>query len=152
MRQISTNDWGILKGKRIPRWPGKIDDKRGIKIEISSWVGTSIGARHTYVKVSEEDNMWWCEHEKAWVKIYTDTQSSGYSLEANVFTEQEALKIAKYFIELIAGKECKNHYLLSSGMNESITRKLKEILPFLTDFTDTESVPKKLKVPTRGDC
>ena len=68
MIHLHTNDWDDLGENRIRRWavagdfekgvPPEIAGKRPIDVEISSWVGTSIGAKHTYVEVTERDNEW----------------------------------------------------------------------------------------------
>jgi hypothetical protein len=109
MREISTGDWGILRGERIPRWPSKIGEKRPIRVEINSWVGISIGAKHVNVNVAEAENMWWCEEENAWVRIYTDSESGGYEMRSKVLTEEEAVSLALAFVTLIAGKGRKHH-------------------------------------------
>jgi len=108
---INTSDWNILKGERIPRFPSKIGEKRKVIVDYSSWKGLSVGAKHNYVKVMEENNQWWCEDENAWVEIYTDSEKSGYSLKAEVMTEKEAKEVAKFFVQLIGGKGMKNHYV-----------------------------------------
>ena len=48
--------WEELGDERIQRWPSKIGDKRPLKIKLSSWVGVSIGAKHVYLEIEEEDN------------------------------------------------------------------------------------------------
>lgn len=106
---IYAHDWEILGEDRIPRWPSKIGEKRGIKVEINSWVGISVGAKHYNVTVEEQDNMWWSEKENSWVELSCDSERGGYSLRASLLTKEEAIKVAKFFVKLIAGKELKNH-------------------------------------------
>jgi len=112
---IYAHDWKILGEDRIQRWPSKIGEKRPIKVEISSWIGISVGAKHIKVNVEEEENQWWCEDENAWVTLSCDAERGGYSLKAEVYTEEEAIKTAKYFILLIAGKGRKNHTVYWHG-------------------------------------
>jgi len=116
MKEIRTHDWGILKKERIRRWPSKIGEKRNLRVEITSWVGISIGAKHIYVKVEEQDNSWWCEDENAWVELSCDAEKGGYSLTASVTSEDEAITLAKYFVELVAGKRRQNHNVIWSGL------------------------------------
>jgi hypothetical protein len=106
---IYAHDWEILGDERIPRWPSKTNEKRKLKVSINSWVGISIGAKHYNVKVEEQNNMWWCEDKNSWVELSCDSEKGGYELEAKLLTEAEAIKVAKFFIKLVAGKDCKNH-------------------------------------------
>ena len=92
---ISTGDWGILGDDRIRHWPSETGDKRPLKVDISSWVGISAGAKHVKVIVAEAENEWWCENENAWVRIYTDTESGGYEMTANVLTNEEAISTTR---------------------------------------------------------
>lgn len=115
MREIFTHDWNILKGERIPRWPSKIGEKRPLRVEITSWKGISSGARHHYCHVQEQDNQWWCEDENAWISLSCDTGNKGYSMNADVMTESEAVALAKLFVKLVAGDGLKNHEVCWSG-------------------------------------
>ena len=105
MKIIGTSNWEILQGERIRRWPSQIGEKRTIRAKIETWKGISIGASHWYVKIEEEENMWWCEPENAWVNIYTDTEKGGYKLEASVYTKKEAIKLAETFLKMVASQE-----------------------------------------------
>lgn len=109
MNTIHAHDWEILKGERIRRWPSASGGLREIRVEISSWVGMSAGAKHTNVTVVEEDNQWWCEDENAWVSLSCDAERGGYDLRASVFTKEEAIKVAKHFLRLIT-REHPNDY------------------------------------------
>lgn len=112
---IFAHDWNILKGERIPRWPSKCGEKRPLRVEINSWIGICPGAKHYYAKVREEDNQWWSEDENAWVQLSCDSARGGYSLEADVMTEEEAIELAKYFVLLVAGKRREHHEIIWSG-------------------------------------
>jgi len=115
--EMSAHDWNVLgKEERIRRWPSKIGEKRPLRVEITSWVGISIGAKHTYVKVKEANNGWWCEDENCWVELSCDSEKGGYSLEASVNNEDEAVALAKHFVELVAGKKRKNHDIRWEGL------------------------------------
>ena len=109
------HDWNVLKGERIRRWPSKIGDKRGINVDISSWVGISIGAKHVNVEVAEEHNQWWSEEDNAWVDLSCDAERNGYSLKASVYTNKEAIKVAKFFIRLIVGEHKENYEIRWDG-------------------------------------
>lgn len=112
---MTTSDWGVLGNDRIPRWPSKIGEKRKIRVDISSWIGTSPGAKHTYASVVEENNQWWSESENTWVEIYSDSSKSGYSAKGDLMTEVEAVAFALFCVELIAGKKRLHHKVLWSG-------------------------------------
>ena len=115
MKEISTDNWEILGADRIRRWPSQIGEKRPLKVNIDSWVGLSLGAKHVNVRVEEAENMWWSELENAWVRIYTDTESTGYEMKAKLLHESEAIKMAKAFILLVAGKDRANHIVRWNG-------------------------------------
>ncbi len=115
MKTVYAHDWNILGKDRIRRWPSKIGEKRPIQVEIFTWSGISVGAKHFYVNVKEEDNMWWSELENAWVELSCDSEKGGYNLHADVLDNKEAIKLALYFINLIAGKTRKNHEIHWSG-------------------------------------
>ena len=132
MKYISTRDWDILQGERIRRWPGSWGGARKIRVDINSWKGLSLGAKHWNVTVTEEDNQWWCEPENAWVEIYRDSEKSGYSLTAAVFTPEEAAKVTKQFVAIIlaAGKENgTDHEIVTEGYADEIVGNWSEIGP-----------------------
>lgn len=117
MKEIRAHDWEAIGSKeRIPRFPSKIGEKRNIRVEITSWVGTSIGSKHFYVQVEEQNNSWWSESENAWIELSCDSTKAGYSMYASVMTKDEAIKLAKYYIEMIAGKDLANHTVSWSGL------------------------------------
>ncbi|MFA5166833.1 MAG: hypothetical protein WC449_06110 [Candidatus Paceibacterota bacterium] len=98
---IYAHDWNILNGERIPRWPSKIGDLRSLVVTITSWIGVSIGAKHVSVRVEEEKNQWWSEEQNDWVILSCDHGNRGYELRAEVYSNEEAKKVAKYFIKII---------------------------------------------------
>jgi hypothetical protein len=108
--------WADLGDCRERRWPSKIGEKRPISVTISSWIGTSPGARHYYVEVKEENNMWWDPNENCWRELWDDQEKKGYILEkASVMTEEEAIKLAIFFIKLIHPTDYKDqeiHWLM----------------------------------------
>jgi hypothetical protein len=111
---ILAHDWEILKGERIPRWPSKIGEKRTLRAEITSWVGTyAIGARHFYARAEEQNNQWWCEDENGWVELSCDTEKSGLSLQADLMTEKEAIDVLLAFIEITGTR--KTHRIVWTG-------------------------------------
>ena len=114
MKQISTNNWNILDGERIRRWPSPFGGKRGISVDMYSWVGVSPWARHIEITVDEEKNQWWSESENAWISIYSDSTASGYSLRASVYTEKEAKKVSDYFVKLIKNNNKDTEYKVTS--------------------------------------
>ncbi len=122
-REIYSDNWELLNGERIARWPSKTGkDPRKISVTINSWIGLSPGAKHYYVKVVEKDNMWWCEEKNAWVNVTIDSECGGYKLEASIITEEQAIKLAKYFIKIIMGRlpkswcnKADSHYVIWSG-------------------------------------
>jgi len=102
MSYILAHDWDILGEERIPRWPSKTGEKRKIKINISTWVGTlATEAKHYDVTVTEEANQWWCEEKGAWVELTCDDHQVDYSLSATVLSHAEAMKVAQLFVALI---------------------------------------------------
>jgi hypothetical protein len=115
--EIRAHTWEAIGSKeRIPRWPSKIGDTREIQVQIDSWkeVG-SIGAKHYYVSVEEQNNSWWSEDLNAWIELSCDSEKEGYKLKAFVMTSDEAVKLAKLFVEMIAGKERKYHHVVWMG-------------------------------------
>jgi hypothetical protein len=111
---LYAHDWEILKGQRIRRWTNnlkrqeqvkpQVEDPRRVTVTLSSWVGTSPGARHYYVKIEEEQNQWWCEDRSTWVKLSCDSTSNGFSLRADCYSPEEALELAKFTVNLIFGR------------------------------------------------
>ena len=111
MKQIYQHDWRGIDTPYIMRWPSKIGEKRPLKINISSWVGMSAGARHVYAEVTEEDNEYWSEENNAWVSVSCSSEASGYHLKADVYTEKEAVRIALTFVEIVAGRHRTEHVI-----------------------------------------
>ena len=99
--EIYAHDWDIIGKDRIRRWPSKIGEKRSLSVTITSWVGISIGAKHTYVHVEEQKNQWWSEKENAWVELSCDSKKGGYNLRADCMNLKEAVKTALFFVKLI---------------------------------------------------
>ena len=60
--------------------------------------GGSSQTVHVYDDIEEEDNQWWDEKENAWRRIWDDTEASGFSLEASVYDDKQAVKIARNFL------------------------------------------------------
>ena len=113
---IYGGNWKDLGETRINRWPGIIGEKRPIKVDINSWIGTSLGARHWYVTVKENDNMWWDEHRDMWRELWDDSEKGGYELDkASVYTEDEAIQLAIFFIKLIHPKNYKKQIIYWNG-------------------------------------
>lgn len=108
-------EWDDVDDERIRRWPSQIGEKRPISVKINSWVGISIGAKHVYAEVKEDDQAYWSESKAAWVYVSRDSEKSGYSMRAEVMTEKEAIAIAKTFVDLIAGKDLRNHEVQWDG-------------------------------------
>lgn len=115
-RNLYAHEWEVIGGpERIARFPSKIGEKRNIRVEITSWIGLSIGAKHHSVNVEEQRNSWWSESENAWVELSCDSQNRGYSMRAEVLTEEEAIKLAKHFIKIIAGSKRLLHTVCWTG-------------------------------------
>ena len=112
-----TSDWSILGDDRIRRWPSKNKkDKRALIVEITSWIGTSPGAKHYYLKIDEEKNQWWSSSKNDWVEIYNDTSANGYHLHADMMSEDECIKLAKSYIDLVCGKKRLNHRIVCTDL------------------------------------
>lgn len=99
------DSWKDLGKERIARWPTKIGEKRPVKVKINSWVGISIGAKHTYLEIDEAKQEYWPEKENRWVEVLCSSESRGFSLKADVYSDEEAIKIAKSFLKLMFKKE-----------------------------------------------
>jgi len=111
---ILAHDWDILGKRRKQRWPGP--DKRDLNVSVWSLSRTAaIGARHWYVTIEEERNQWWSEKESDWVQLTCDSENGGFCLRADVNTVQEAIKLAKFFVDLVAGKGRRHHRISWSG-------------------------------------
>ncbi len=115
MGSLYAHDWKLLGDDRIPRWPSKIGEKRKIRVDISSWVGTSVGAKHVYAKIEEEPNQWWSESENTWVELSCDAGRTGYTMRGDVMTEKEAVAFSLFCIEMIAGKRRTHHKVMWTG-------------------------------------
>jgi len=103
-RVIFGGDWEDLGEERISRWTDKHwHGPRRVSVKIESWVGISIGARHTYIRVEEEENQWWCEKNNCWQRIWQDSENGGFKLEASVYDDKQAIKVAKNFLRLMVG-------------------------------------------------
>ena len=103
-RSIHGGKWEDLGDERISRWTDSHwNGPRRVSVKIETWVGVSIGAKHTYARIEEEDNQWWDEKENAWRRIWDDTEASGFSLEASVYDDKQAVKIARNFLRLMVG-------------------------------------------------
>lgn len=133
---IFTGDWEILKGERIRRWPSQIGEVRPIKIDINSWVGISIGAKHVMLKIEEEDNAYWCEDKNCWVHIYSDTTARGISMEANVYTDKQAEELAIFFLKNVVKVTPETHKL--RGNNKVIRAVFGPDSKDLTQYDDGE--------------
>lgn len=156
MREIFAHDWNILGDDRIRRWPSKIGEKRGLTIDIRTWAGLSIGAKHIDIQISEQKNMWWCEDKNAWVELTCDAENTGYEFDAKVLSVDEAIRMAVFIVELIAGKESKSHEVkLGSIIDAGLRLKLKNAIPAITNYypdePDAEEKSYKLKTPGRAD-
>jgi hypothetical protein len=155
MTEIYAHDWNILGDDRIQRWPSKIGEKRKLRIDIRSWVGLSIGAKHIDVQISEQKNMWWSEQENAWVELSCDCSNIGYELNAKVLNEDDGIKIAKAFVSIVAGEDSKNHdVIMGSIINDELRLKLKNAIPAISNYfpheIDPEEKPCNLKAPGRA--
>lgn len=52
-------------------WP------RLVKVELTSWIGYSAGAKHWYADIEEEDNYLWDSAEKCWRIAWDDAKGKG---------------------------------------------------------------------------
>jgi hypothetical protein len=88
-------------GNYIERWPSKISERRGVSVEISTWVGTDHGAKHFKISIEEVDNQFWSEKRNMWVRVLCHNGSRGLSLDANVLSAKDAVKLAKTYMKMI---------------------------------------------------
>ncbi len=118
--------WDDLRtDERIPRWPSKVGEKRPVSVKINSWVGISIGAKHTYLEIEENKQEYWSEKENCWVEVLCDSEAKGFSLKAEVYTEEEAILIANEFLKLMFHK--KTHVLNWDGPGKPKIRRKKNV-------------------------
>lgn len=114
---LYAHDWSVLGDDRIRRWPSP-DEPRGLRVEITTWIGTSLGAKHFYAKVKEEDNQWWSEEENTWVELSCDSEKGGYDLRADCMTRQEAEEVAKFFVHMIQRNNPDQKYDITKDFGE----------------------------------
>lgn len=106
-RYVTAEDWDKAdlatdsQGCHIQRWPSKIGEKRGIKVDVYTWVGYDGGAKHFNVHVDEIDNQFWSEKKNEWVRVSCHSASRGASLMASVFSAKDAVKLAKTYLKMI---------------------------------------------------
>ena len=108
---IYAHQWSDLGEDKIPRWPSKIDEPRPIEIEISSWVGISIGAKHVMLRIAEQENAWWCEDRNDWMILSCDSHKRGFSMSADVYSEQQAIEMAIYFLRDVMKVNAQTHVI-----------------------------------------
>lgn len=116
---IYAHDWEILGDDRIRRWPNP-DEPRRLNVTINSWRGISIGAKHFYANVKEEDNQWWSEPENDWVELSCDSEKGGYSLRADCMTREEAEEVAKFFVDMIKRNNPDQPYRVTKDFDEDV--------------------------------
>lgn len=88
------------------RWPVDAtpphpDDPRPVEVSITSWVGTSPGARHTYLEIKEADNPVWDEEAGGWRKCWDDRRMKGAYIHLDVYNAAQAWKIARSIIKIM---------------------------------------------------
>jgi hypothetical protein len=102
-----TGDESLVGDRRIRKFPSKVGARRGVRVEIHSWVGVSAGASHYCVRIKADPNLLWSEKEGAWIQLYVDTGADDtFSLdEAKVLTERDAVKVATAFLKTVMTPE-----------------------------------------------
>jgi len=108
---IYAHNWEYVGDERIPRWPSKINEPRPIKIDINSWRGISIGAKHVMLRVDEEENSWWSDSENSWVHVSCDSSNRGFSMSADVYTEDQAIELAIRFLRDVMSVTQETHVI-----------------------------------------
>lgn len=71
----------------------RFDDKRRkrhVYVEIHTWRGLSLGAKHWYVSVREEDNPIWDEAEQTWRVCWDDKEACGRTIRIEVLKQDSA--------------------------------------------------------------
>jgi len=102
--------------------------KRKLFIEITSWRGISIGAKHFYAKVREDDNAIWTDG--SWMYSSEDEEGNGRSFGGimDVETSFNTLEGAKAWVINKILKEFPNHMVDDiSGSYISLTEIKKEL-------------------------
>ena len=122
---LYAHDWGVLGEDRIRRWPSE-DDDRGLTVEVTSWIGVSVGAKHFYAKVKEENNQWWSEEKNCWVELSCDSEKGGYSLKADCMTHKEAEEVAEFFVKMIKKNNPKQPYYITKD-GDSVDEEAEEV-------------------------
>ncbi len=90
------------------RWPNDVCP-RPVKVEISSWVGRSAGAKHYYARVTEENNPIWdsrpetigkrAGEPRGWTCPWEDEEGEGRSFrDDDLLNEQSAISWATHII------------------------------------------------------
>jgi hypothetical protein len=90
----------------VRRWPADTQTPRRVRVVINSWVGASIGARHTYLTIDEEYNYLLGKDKDGgapiWVKPWDDSEGAGFELSRTGFErEDDAYKVAHFIVDLM---------------------------------------------------
>lgn len=87
---------------RILRYPSKCGERRPLKVEISTWVGTSaIGASHYNVRISEGENSYYDGEENCWLQPWAGVPGDAtLQLSATTYQLQAAIDLAVYYVKL----------------------------------------------------
>ena len=84
---------------RIRKFPNDAGVPREVRVKITSWVGVSLGATHTYCEVTEEDNPFW--DGELWRRTWDEektTKNTGRAFEGEFETEGQAVYFARDII------------------------------------------------------
>jgi len=106
--------WDESTSSRIRRWTNnlnesdqiklQVDDPRPVSVGISSWVGTSVGAKHFTLIITEHDQMYWSDEENCWCEVSKDSTKMGFSAKLECYSEQQAKTLATMIINEVFGK------------------------------------------------
>ena len=116
----------------IRRWPSRTDEKRGIDIDLATWVGTAIGASHYRITVQEEVNGIWDEDENGW-RVCWDENDHGSAFTAVLTDQKEVLNIVKRFVKWASHGEAdrpitwSSSHLLCAAISKDKTGKSGEL-------------------------
>jgi hypothetical protein len=79
-----TRHGGYLKDIPLPHirmFPNKAGHKRTVCLDVYSWLGIGLEAKHYYVRSRQEDNYIWNSHDALWQLAWGDNTGKGFEQE-----------------------------------------------------------------------
>jgi len=101
----------------VRRWPNPKRIKRRVRVNIYTWVGIGVGAKHTYAVLTEEFNPLWDWNNNRWVECWDDREGKGRQVEAEFAapTPLERERRARAWVRQTVRRNFRNHLVVKDG-------------------------------------